>query len=439
MVSKQATAEDVAGQVAQGSKDAGEPRTDLHEVSIRLLGRPDVIDAGDTDIGTDFDFQPETRGRDPSPQQHQRSGMAGRIRDLTPLSSRQTPIASSTFCVLRSDAPPASHVPYEYMVILPFRNLGRLVIGSGGRTKREICDRSRLAEMRVLFTSDGKCFLHLFGSKAAIRTALAEVKSIAYRVMWWQLNTWERGELDRRGSDWAEWSDHRAERLEGAWLKDHYADFVTRQPNFPSRAAHPYSAQTSADHQQADQRTQPPIPRVPVEQPQRVTHPNFSTDPTPRTQIRDRTPSLPSADHGDFQRSDRSSVSDFDEKARGRSRTQFRAHPSPNADGNRKADVDDSERDFYRSVTPPVVPRCPVSSFTRIPNAITTSGRKRRPSSERGAWAELQRKVETAFHRPNVERAARRDFVEDQSIRYVHLALDFLAESQVCRVPDSGG
>ena len=234
--------------------------------------------------------------------------MAGRIRDLTPLSSRQTPIASSTFCMLRSDPPPASHVPYEYMVILPFRNLGRLVIGTGGRTKRSICDRSRLAEMRVLFTSDGKCFLHLFGSKSAIQAALAEVKRIAYSVMWWQLNSWERGALERRGSDWVEWSDHHAERLEGAWLKDHYADVVARQPNSPSRAAHPYSVETSADHQRAGQRTRSPAPRELVEQPREVPQPIFSTDPTTRAQIRNRTPSRPSDGHDDLQCSDRPSV-----------------------------------------------------------------------------------------------------------------------------------
>jgi hypothetical protein len=357
--------------------------------------------------------------------------MAGRIRDLTPVSSRQTPIASGTFCVLRGDPPPASHVPYEYMVILPFRNLGRLVIGVGGRTKRSICDRSRLAEMRVLFTSDGKCFLHLFGSKAAIMAALAEVKYIAYRVMWWQLNMWERAELERRGTDWAEWSDHHAERLEGAWLKDHYADVVAQQPNFPSRSAHPYSTQASADHHQADQRTQPPTPSVPVEPPQRVTRPIFSTDPSIRTQSRNRTPSLPSTDQDDFQHPDRDSVPHFDENARGRSRSRLHAHPSPNVNGNRKVDVDHSdERDFYRSVTPPVVPRCPASSLVRMPNAVTTPGRKRKPSSERGTVAEQPRRVETDFHRPSVERSARRESVEDQPVRYVHLALHFPYELQ---------
>lgn len=372
-------------------------------------------------ICTHFHLQPETRGRDPSPQ-HERNGVAGRIRDLTPLSSRQVPIASSTFCVLRSDPPPASHVPYEYMVILPFRNLGRLVIGVGGRTKRAICDRSRLAEMRVLFTTDGKCLLHLFGSEAAIRIALADVK---YRSFWWQLNAWERSELERRGSDWAQWNDHHAERLEGAWLKDHYADVVTRQQESPTRATHPYSAETSADHQGVDQRTRAPGSWIPGEQPQRVPQPVLPTDPTAPTQTRYRTPSQPSADVGGSQRSDRSSVTEFDENARGRSRTRSHAHPSPNVNGNRKVDVDDSQRDFYRSVTPSVVPRCPVPTLARIPTAITTSGRKRMPSSDRGTVAEQPRKVETAVHRSNVERTAMRVSVEDQSIRYVHLALEF--------------
>ncbi|GAA5985686.1 hypothetical protein JCM10908_007071 [Rhodotorula pacifica] len=197
------TSDDGAGATVEGSDHDWKPRSDLHESPY-----------------------PREEGNEQTPPtaEEQHAGIASRIRGLTPNSARQVPISLRTFCVMRNDPPPMSHTPYEYMVVLPFRTLGAMIIGTSGRTKRSICDQSRLVDMRVLFTTDGKCFLHLFGSKGSIEAALAQIRDLVFKTCYWKLNEWERHQLDRRDLRWIEWSDRNAEKCEGAWLKDHYAD-----------------------------------------------------------------------------------------------------------------------------------------------------------------------------------------------------------------------
>ncbi|GAA5868478.1 hypothetical protein JCM3774_005392 [Rhodotorula dairenensis] len=251
----------------------------------------------------------------------QELGLAGRIRGLTPMSARQLPIALQTFCETRSDPPPPSRAPCEYMVALPFRSLGRFVIGSGGRTKRSICDSSRLVEMRILFTTDEKCFLHLFGTRAAIRDALARVRHVVYHEYWWQLNAWERGELTRRGSRWVEWSDRNAEMLQGAWLKEHYAD-VPRPaaPTFDARP--PQTTQSCADGDRRRDRAGSPLRNAMFarnEASQSAPWPSLATfSPERSKDLGSRPPASPVVDRTDFRRPGQSNRMENDAVTRSR-------------------------------------------------------------------------------------------------------------------------
>lgn len=138
------------------------------------------------------------------------------------MSKRQISIQISTFCDLRPDPPPPSHVPYDYIVEAPFQGIGARIIGKGGRKRREINDRARLADFRVLYTTDGRCLFQLIGSKTAIATGLSEISKVVYRLSWHAWYPHEHAKL-RPSADWTRWSDALAKRLDGAWLKDHYS------------------------------------------------------------------------------------------------------------------------------------------------------------------------------------------------------------------------
>lgn len=149
------------------------------------------------------------------------------------------PLPVSMFCVMRDDPAPLSHTPYEYLVPVPFRSIGPVIVGTGGRTKRRICDNSNLVDMRVLFTLDNKCFVQLFGSKPSIISALEEIRQIVYRAPSTYWNTWEASELRRRDDGWTRWANQRAERISGAWLLDRYSSSFRPAAQLDSQGARP--------------------------------------------------------------------------------------------------------------------------------------------------------------------------------------------------------